>query len=613
MTSCQPYISDAKMVASRLGQDVEEIQFMHFPIPEENDAVAIDSDVTRAVRRIVSAIAAGDRVYLHCLDGNGRTGTIAALILGVVYGISSSEALSLVQQYRDMRAGVQGLAVETHQQRAQVHRLLKSDDWRAMVRSTKVMRASKSNVNMSQADMILQDLRGGLMRRGPEAFIKLRRMLQQRDFDGDGRVPVFDVTESLHFLGRGIRDGDVVKMTRQFDPEQTGKVNYKELLIHLRGGEMPPQREQVCRDAFDKIGNHHGTSRVTLLDMKRHYQSRNVPSVKSGQQSEEEATSQFLETFFNAGVTDKQIVTWEDFLEYYTCVGAAFDEYQDRAFMVLLWDTWGLHGSQNKNLQHSRPAGGRPTQRDPASLNPGGPRHSHDGGQIDKRLEEDIYEFRQANASRAGSFSDPRRTSPEKVNTHVVTSSPAEAMNKIRECLTHQSGSGRDSSGGLIPGAGLDGGGVRKQIGPSSNGLLDFVIALRSRNVRGSSMVSFQDFVYALESANGLPKSLTRMSLDGLFKSFTSPQSGAQADSRSIVDALCGSISSLPQYRTDLVFQAFRQLDNGSGRVHIREVAKAYNAKRHPEVVSGRYSSDDAFFWFFDRFRKFCSSVSALA
>ena len=64
-----------------------------------------------------------------------------------------------------------------------------------------------------------------------------------------------------------MRDGDVVKMTRKYDPEDTGSINYHELLKELRGGDMPAQRVQVCRDAFDKIGQHHGTSRVTLLDM----------------------------------------------------------------------------------------------------------------------------------------------------------------------------------------------------------------------------------------------------------------------------------------------------------------------------------------------------------
>jgi Ca2+-binding EF-hand superfamily protein len=622
MTACQPYISDAKLVAGRMGIDIEEIQFMHFPIPEANDAVAIDSDVTRAVRRIVSAIAAGDRVYMHCSNGDGRTGTVAALILGVVYGISSSEALSLVQQYRDMRAGIQGLAVETHQQRAQVHRLLKSNDWRDMVRGTRAMRASASNISNTDVDLIMQDLRAGLMRRGPEAFIKLRRLLQQRDFNKGGRVSIFDLTESLRFLGRGVRDGDVVKMTRKYDPEDTGTVNYHEILKELRGGEMPAQRVKVCRDAFDKIGQQHGTSRVTLLDLKRHFRTRNDPAVRTGKLSEDESVSKFLDTFFNAGVTDKQIVTWEDFLEYYACVGAAFDQYQDRAFMVLVWETWGLQGTSADDRRIRAPAGGRPAQRDPATLNLGGIRHSHDGGQIDRKLEEDMYEYHQATRARAGQFQNEAQRSPQWRDTNVVRLSPTETMDIIRKCLVNQTGfgsetlpgAGQSGSARLRSGAAMDGGGIRKNAGPSVKGVIDFVVKLRSRCDSGGTQVGFQDFLYALQSSKGLPPAVTHTSLQTLFNAFCShdTRDPNMADSRSIIDALCGRAEDLAPMRRDLIAQAFRKLDQGTGRVHIRDVAKAYSAKKHPEVVSGRHSSDDVFFWFFDGFRKLCASADGL-
>ena len=139
-SSCGPYLSEAKLVAGRLRQSHHlyqeqqpSIHFMHFPITEANEAIASDGDTTACVQRILSAIAAGDRVYLHCSDGNGRTGTIAALVLGVIHGLSSSESLTLVDMYRTHRRGIQGLAVETHQQKALVHRLLSNTEWRDMM------------------------------------------------------------------------------------------------------------------------------------------------------------------------------------------------------------------------------------------------------------------------------------------------------------------------------------------------------------------------------------------------------------------------------------------------------------------------------------------------
>ena len=57
---------------------------------------------------------------MHCGDGNGRTGTVVAVLLGLVHGISSAEALDLAQRSRNDRFSVGGSAPETQEQRSQV-------------------------------------------------------------------------------------------------------------------------------------------------------------------------------------------------------------------------------------------------------------------------------------------------------------------------------------------------------------------------------------------------------------------------------------------------------------------------------------------------------------
>ena len=42
----------------------------------------------------MSYLHAGEIVYLHCSEGNGRSGVIAAVILGIVYDLGAVEALS---------------------------------------------------------------------------------------------------------------------------------------------------------------------------------------------------------------------------------------------------------------------------------------------------------------------------------------------------------------------------------------------------------------------------------------------------------------------------------------------------------------------------------------
>ncbi len=65
--------------------------------------------MTRILDRIDELLAAGEVVYLHCLAGIGRTGTVVGCYL-VRHGMSGTEALATV-------AGLRGAPPETPEQR----------------------------------------------------------------------------------------------------------------------------------------------------------------------------------------------------------------------------------------------------------------------------------------------------------------------------------------------------------------------------------------------------------------------------------------------------------------------------------------------------------------
>lgn len=46
---------------------------------------------------------AGEKVYLHCWGGRGRTGTVGACLLAVGWDVSAEEALERVQRAFDTR------------------------------------------------------------------------------------------------------------------------------------------------------------------------------------------------------------------------------------------------------------------------------------------------------------------------------------------------------------------------------------------------------------------------------------------------------------------------------------------------------------------------------
>ncbi len=87
-------------------------------------SVAADEEVAALTREIVGMIGEPTRtVYIHCIAGIGRTGTIAACLLSFAYSLEAEEALQRVQSYYLCRFGAEGLSPETEAQRQQVKRI----------------------------------------------------------------------------------------------------------------------------------------------------------------------------------------------------------------------------------------------------------------------------------------------------------------------------------------------------------------------------------------------------------------------------------------------------------------------------------------------------------
>lgn len=161
--TARPYINDAQIIVDhgrgRFPQR-EPLSFIHLPIPsafpnclhapsachppcphcapmhvptcaDDGAAVIDDAKLVPFVLDLISHLKAGEKLYIHCGDGNGRTGTVACALLGLLYNLSSSETLDLVQRFRNHRAGTQGHMPDSHEQKMQVHRLLADDRLRA--------------------------------------------------------------------------------------------------------------------------------------------------------------------------------------------------------------------------------------------------------------------------------------------------------------------------------------------------------------------------------------------------------------------------------------------------------------------------------------------------
>ena len=103
----RPYHKDLVGIAKRMRRhraghvDQKSIRFVYFPITDQ--AVVRDADAVLLIKELMAEIVKGRKLYIHCHGGHGRAGTVAAILLGVLFNMSPPEALSAVQAFHDER------------------------------------------------------------------------------------------------------------------------------------------------------------------------------------------------------------------------------------------------------------------------------------------------------------------------------------------------------------------------------------------------------------------------------------------------------------------------------------------------------------------------------
>ncbi|KAF0974814.1 hypothetical protein FDP41_006288 [Naegleria fowleri] len=116
---CGPFYYDHASRKSTL----PKLNYVTFPIRDKN--IAEDDKVKELVQLLRSLVMRGEKLYIHCVGGHGRTGTIASLLLGNLYNLPAYDSLHWVQAFHDVRTVTNGRkSPESTIQRDQVFRLL---------------------------------------------------------------------------------------------------------------------------------------------------------------------------------------------------------------------------------------------------------------------------------------------------------------------------------------------------------------------------------------------------------------------------------------------------------------------------------------------------------
>jgi len=94
-----------------------KVDYCNFPIVDKS--VGNDKEIYCMTFALSSIISGGDSILIHCLGGKGRTGTIIAIIMGIIYGMNEKEALKYTGRNLHLRENLGRVKPEAPQTQSQ--------------------------------------------------------------------------------------------------------------------------------------------------------------------------------------------------------------------------------------------------------------------------------------------------------------------------------------------------------------------------------------------------------------------------------------------------------------------------------------------------------------
>uniref|UniRef100_A0A1I8HLG9 Calcyphosin-like protein n=1 Tax=Macrostomum lignano TaxID=282301 RepID=A0A1I8HLG9_9PLAT len=145
------------------------------------------------------------------------------------------------------------------------------------------------------------------------------------DDDGNKRLSMAEFRKGVADFGLDLTDEEVKAAFNQVDTDQSGSIDFSEFLAVLR----PPLNEsrlKLIKAAFQKMDKT-GDGQITH------------PKYQNGEWSEDQVFTEFLKTFEAPNTTDG-VVTWEEFLNYYSGISNSIDH--DSYFDLMMRNSWKL-------------------------------------------------------------------------------------------------------------------------------------------------------------------------------------------------------------------------------------------------------------------------------
>eukprot|EP00825_Cyclidium_porcatum_P039384 TRINITY_DN4760_c0_g1_i4.p1 TRINITY_DN4760_c0_g1~~TRINITY_DN4760_c0_g1_i4.p1 ORF type:complete len:383 (-),score=93.00 TRINITY_DN4760_c0_g1_i4:142-1290(-) len=192
---------------------------------------------------------------------------------------------------------------------------------------------------------ILNQLKIKIKQRGIRGILNLYKSFAQQDDKKNKMLNFIQIQKVLNDMRIGLNELQIKSFFEWFDRDQQGYVDYDELLITLRG-DMSDMRKNLLIQAFSKLDKNQ-SGKVDFKAIKDMFVASNHPDIKFQKKTEEEVIGEFIDTFdqhHSLIAEDDQvkqaIVTFEEFIEYYSYVSMMIDD--DKYFESVIRTSWNV-------------------------------------------------------------------------------------------------------------------------------------------------------------------------------------------------------------------------------------------------------------------------------
>ena len=497
----------------------------------------------------------------------------------------------------------------------------------------------------------MKKLKGELSRRGAKGIVGLGRKFKIMDDDGSKSLDLSEYKKAMKEMNMGLNDVELRKIFEHFDADGSGTIDYEEFIQGVRDP-LSARRLDLVHQAFAKI-DLDGSGEVQPQEVVSAYNADKHPDVISGKKTKDQVLREFLDTFDVGGVKDG-LVTRKEFENYYTNLGANIpgEDY----FELMIRNAWHISGgkgqaanSSNKRVLVTKPDGSQavveiendlgldliPLEKrrdemirrlkaqgvDASDIDTGGSTDDAEGdvktsglasgeaktGGKGQNPNNPTYRSSIQLAGVGQGGGKDRVGKPNKFNNAKKGAVAADHVDNqagdLRNSLGTQmsrpqvkkSVSLADASGTGSVSTTIDR--LKKQLASrGARGIIGLGRKFKIMDDNGNGALSNDEFTKAM---NECALSLSTEECNALFKYFDKDASG-DIDFEEFLSGVRGALNAR---RHDMVNQAFAIIDkDGSGFVEPHDLVECYNAEKHPDVMSGKKTSDEVMREFLDTF-----------